>query len=368
MKISIDKSRALNAICPYFTMFPIEFPLSILRNYAEHGDQVLDPFCGRGTTNYAARLVGLYSLGVDSSPVASAITQSKLVVADIDEILSEARKIIAHNKKAQNIPSGEFWEWAYHPDVLEILCRFREELLVGCTTGPRIALRGIILGALHGPRQKNQASYFSNQCPRTYAPKPRYSIRYWKNKSLIPQPVDFLSIVERRTKRYFQYLPDIAGTARFGDSRNKELLQPESSESQFKWVITSPPYYGMRTYIPDQWLRNWFVGGPDSVTYDQKDQIQHSSPIEFATNLRKVWQNVADVCKPEANLIIRFGGITNRRSDPIDLIKNSLNGTYWKIVKIDPAGTANEGKRQADSFLRFKSNPITEYDIWAKKI
>ena len=50
---------ALNAICPYFTMFPLTFPLAVRHRRARCGEWVLDPFCGRGTTNYAARLVGL---------------------------------------------------------------------------------------------------------------------------------------------------------------------------------------------------------------------------------------------------------------------------------------------------------------------
>lgn len=56
----------------------------------------------------------------------------------------------------------------------------RAPLLASCSTAPRVALRGIILGALHGPKQKTFPSYFSNQCPRTYAPKPAYAVRFWQ--------------------------------------------------------------------------------------------------------------------------------------------------------------------------------------------
>ena len=42
-------SSRLNAICPYFTMFPIDFPLSALDTHT--ATRVLDPFCGRGTTS-----------------------------------------------------------------------------------------------------------------------------------------------------------------------------------------------------------------------------------------------------------------------------------------------------------------------------
>ncbi|WP_236786891.1 DNA methyltransferase [Allochromatium tepidum] len=365
--MTVDFQRgdaALNGICPYFTMFPLDFPLNILQRKARSGDVVLDPFCGRGTTNFAARLVGLRSLGVDSSPVAIAITASKLATATVDDILAEARSILTE-RDAHHIPTGEFWQWAFHPTVLDSLCRFREAFMEDCTTDARIALRGIVLGALHGPRQKNFPSYFSNQCPRTYAPKPAYALRFWQKRGLVPEPVDVLAVIERRAKRYFRTSSDITGAVRLADSRNADSLQPETPGTRFDWVITSPPYYGMRTYIPDQWLRNWFVGGPDTVDYSNRDQVVHSSPEDFAADLRLVWRNAKEVCAEDAKMVIRFGGITDRRANPLGIIKNSLSGSGWRIQAIKEAGSATKGKRQADAFLRNKTTPMTEYDIWA---
>ncbi len=345
-------------------MFPLDFPLDILKRRAQAGDIVLDPFCGRGTTNFAARLVGLQSLGVDSSPVAAAITASKLVKASVDEILGEARGILMEHE-ARHIPVTEFWQWAFHPTVLDALCRFREAFLEACTTDVRIALRGIVLGALHGPKQKIFPSYFSNQCPRTYAPKPAYAIRFWQGRGLVPEPIDVLAVIERRAKRYYGTSSDITGEVRLADSREVEALQPDTLEARFDWVITSPPYYGMRTYIPDQWLRNWFVGGPDAVDYTNRDQVVHSSPEDFAADLRQVWRNVENVCEEDAKMVIRFGGITDRRANPLDLIKSSIADSGWRVTTIKEAGSAMEGKRQADAFLRTKSKPMVEYDVWA---
>ncbi|MBX6361864.1 MAG: DNA modification methylase [Acidobacterium ailaaui] len=344
-------------------MFPLDFPFNILKHRARSGDVVLDPFCGRGTTNFAARLLGLNSLGVDSSPVAAAITASKLVNPSVREILSEARTILA-DCVACDIPTGEFWGWAFHPTVLEALCKFRTAFLKDCSTAARIALRGIILGALHGPLGKVRPSYFSNQCPRTYAPKPSYAIRFWQERGLVPQPVDVLAVIERRAKRYYGVSLDAGGSVRLGDSRNLLALQPESSEVRFNWVITSPPYYGMCTYIPDQWLRSWFLGGMDTVEYVARDQLTHSSPEAFAADLRRVWQNVEQVCADDARMIIRFGGISARRADPLGIIKSSFGGTNWRITTIREAGSAREGRRQADAFLRTRSKPVTEYDVW----
>jgi hypothetical protein len=43
-------ATALNAVCPYYTMFPLEFPLGVLTRRSRPKQWVLDPFCGRGTT------------------------------------------------------------------------------------------------------------------------------------------------------------------------------------------------------------------------------------------------------------------------------------------------------------------------------
>lgn len=364
----MDRSEgiALNGICPYFTMFPIEFPLNILSKSAQKGDTVLDPFCGRGTTNFAARLCGVQSLGVDSSPVAAAITASKLVAVSADEVIREAGAILA-GAAANQIPNGEFWRWAFHDTVLTALCKLREALLEDCSSTSRIALRGVVLGALHGPKQKTFPSYLSNQCPRTYAPKPAYATQFWKDRGLVPEPVDVLAVIERRARRYYTALPPTFGMVRLADSRHPESLKPAAARTRFRWVITSPPYYGMKTYIPDQWLRNWFVGGPDSVDYKTRDQIVHSSPDDFSDDLKRVWKNAAGVCRSNAKMIVRFGGISDRRASPLEVIKHSFEDSGWRISTIKRAGSATEGKRQADSFLRASSRPLDEYDVWAQR-
>lgn len=123
----------------------------------------------------------------------------------------------------------------------------------------------------------------------------------------------------------------------------------------------------MRTYVPDQWLRNWFLGGPDQVDYSNRGQLTHSGQHQFVDDLRAVWRNAATVCSRSATLVIRFGGITDRNAIPLDLIKASLKDSGWTLRTIREAGSATEGKRQADAFLRSRSLPMREYDVWATK-
>lgn len=346
-------------------MFPLDFPYTILCNHASLNEWIIDPFCGRGTTNYASRILGLPSIGIDSSSVAVALSQAKLANTSPQLIKQAALRILDEVLVPRDVPTGEFWEWAFHKDVLYMLCRLREGLLRNCRSDSRKALRAIIMGALHGPQPKSRPAYFSNQSQRTYAPKPRYAVNFWKSHNLTPPPVHVLSIIEERAQRYYALeVTRAVGKIVYGDSREKSVYSFIATEKKICWVITSPPYYGMRTYIPDQWLRSWFLGGPPQVDYSNEGQIEHSSPDTFASQLRCVWQNVGACCTLGAQLVIRFGAINDRKVDPVALLRCSLKDTGWEVRSIGPAGSASEGHRQALHFSHPHKGAIEEHDIW----
>lgn len=356
-------AAALNAVCPYYTMFPVSFPLRVLKRRANADDWVLDPFCGRGTTNFAARLLGVRSVGVDTSRVAVALTQAKLADATAREVIDAARRILRKRTRVA-VPRGEFWRRAFHPKVLTSLCRLRKALLENCRSDARILLRAILLGALHGPRTKQAPSHLSNQCPRTYAPKPDYAIRFWKKRRLAPPEIDVVEAVRRRAERYLTDRPcRMRAVATLRDNRVRGCF----GRRKFRWIITSPPYYGMRTYVPDQWLRDWFLGGPAHVDYrPPAGELSHGSAAEFVSQLSSVWRNVRRVSTEDALLVIRFGGIGDRKVDPDDLIRQSLREVGWRLLTVRDAGTASNGRRQADQFQRPGRGPVSEFDYYAR--
>jgi len=252
---------SLNTICPYYTMFPLEFPLARLAR-ARPGEWVLDPFCGRGTTMFAARLRGLGCTGIDSNPIAAAIAAAKLAEVRPGEVVDLARTILEEKSRVlSDVPEGAFWRMCFHPETLRDICTLREHFLGSCSTDEEVALRALMLGILHGPMHKTEPMYLSNQMPRTYATKPDAAIRFWKKRGLTTPPlVDVLGAISRRAHFTFSNAPQaVAGAVYLGDARHADRLL--SPRRLFSWVITSPPYFGMRTYRPDQWLRNWFLGG-----------------------------------------------------------------------------------------------------------
>ena len=356
----------LNGLAPYYTMFPLTFPFEALR-HGRPGDWVLDPFCGRGTTLLAARLRGLPSIGVDSNPVAVAIAAAKLVNVSSKKITKLATQVLEDRLGAiaDDVPTGDFWSLCFDERTLSDICRLRTYFLNSCMTQTEIALRGLLLGILHGPRNKGAPTYLSNQMPRTYSTKPSPAIKYWKSRQLEPVYVDVLDAITRRADFTFSEVPPfVRGRVLRDDSRSLANL---SSRTKVSWIVTSPPYYGMRTYFPDHWLRNWFVGGPSDVCYTDATQLSHAGDESFIQDLASVWSSVAKRCQPNARLICRFGAIPSAKKDPRQLLRASLAlaDCGWTVTTIKNAGAATRGKRQSDQFSEGRSTPIDEIDLYA---
>jgi hypothetical protein len=347
-------------------MFPLEFPLQRLAR-AKKNEWVLDPFCSRGTTIFAARLLGLGSVGIDSNPLAAAIAAAKLANVKAEAVINLTSSILEQTKKPAEIPEGDFWRLCFHPKTFCEICVIRERLLRRCVTHEEIVLRALLLGILHGPLQKGKPTYLSNQMPRTYATKPSAAIRFWKKRGLIyPAHVDLLDAISRRaTHLLVESPPPAMGSVCFGDSRDAGRLLP--NKRKFSRVITSPPYLGMRTYRPDQWLRNWFLGGKDNVDYNQTGQLTHSTE-RFTVELATVWKAISQHCIPGARLVVRFGYLPSKPVNARDILASSFKmaDVGWRAYRWMDAGSASNGKRQSEQFGSTTGSATKELDAYAR--
>lgn len=338
----------LNTVCPYYTMFPLDFPVGALKE-APSSARILDPFCGRGTTLYAARMRGMYAVGVDANPVAAAIAQAKLARASAERVAARAAKLIEEHSEAASIPVGEFWERCFDPATLRAICALRDGLIGSRNDDVARVLRAVVLGALHGPRQRTRPSYLSNQMPRTYATKPAAAVRYWEKRGMAPPATEVLDVIDRRARYVLADQPEVAGgRVLCGDAR-RVLRRGE----QFTHIVTSPPYPGMRTYLPDQWLRYWFIGGPPGPDYRMPGQIGNTATVPFARALADVWSAVARCSAAGARLTVRFGTLPSVERDPVALLALSMHyaRARWDQLDVRPAPLSARAKRQAAQFV-----------------
>ena len=361
--LAYDKAYAFNAICPYYTMFPLEYPLRILRKHKKIAPVVLDPFVGRGTTVYAARKLGVKSYGFDSSPIAAAIARAKLASASLEDVLKLGKELLEASPK--RVPRSGFFRRAFSENTLREVCSLREGLQGRWSDAAEI-LRAAALGCLHGPLNEDASpSYFSNQMPRTFASKPDYSVRYWKERKLLPPNARVLDVIERKLKR----ISDLNSKS-FGAPKNIQCSDARYAASfsnlpKASLTITSPPYYGMRTYVQDQWLRMWFLGGPEEIDYINENQLRHCGHDEFISDLARVWKNVATHSRDGAHLYVRFGTIASAKSDAKEIMRRSLEEIGdWRIVSVRNAKSATAGRRQADQ-MGSSSKALEEFDFHA---
>lgn len=340
--------------------------MRLLRKHRAQSPTVYDPFCGRGTTIYAARKLGLRSFGLDTSPIAAAIAQAKLASADLEHVMALAERLVS--KYPKEVPNSEFFRRAFSKKTLLQVCSLREGLLSeDKVTAESAILRAAALGCLHGPLPSGQGipSYFSNQMPRTFSSKPAYSVKYWRAREMYPPNVSVIDVLTKKLKR----ITDL-NSASPSAFRNVKCLDARKRTSFGKAegpivTVTSPPYYGMRTYVQDQWLRMWFLGGDEVIDYENYNQLCHSGHEMFIEELAKVWRNIACRAQDEAHLYVRFGSIPSSKSDAQKLLKASLEEAGgWRLVSVRSAQTSNSGKRQAEH-MGHESDPAAEFDFHA---
>jgi DNA methylase len=367
--LAYKKEFAFNAICPYYTMFPLEYPMQIIRKHRQSSTVVLDPFCGRGTTIYAARRLRVPCYGFDTSPIAAAVARAKLASASVHEVITLAETLIAKNPKA--VPETAFFRRAYAKPTLIELCSLREGLLKNNgMSGASTILRAAILGCLHGPLIKSEGtpSYFSNQMPRTFASKPDYSVRFWKERQLSPPSVSAIDVIQKKLSRITDLNSEPVGSVRNVKSSDARKAATYRNIPKVSLTITSPPYYGMRTYVQDQWLRMWFLGGDERIDYETTNQLCHTGHDSFVADLAKVWSNVHQHSKRNAHLYVRFGALPSAKSDPKKILRDSLDeASGWKLISVRNAHTSEAGKRQAHQ-MGGNSAPAEEYDFHAVRI
>lgn len=287
---------------PYYAMFPMSFALETIASHTQQGDKVLDPFAGRGTSIFAAALLGRKGLGVDIHPVGWLYGDIKLCPAAKDEVLTRLNEI-AESAKKRRIPRGlpEFYTHCFSLKVLRFLLAARSELQWAASQIDS-TLMGFILVYLHG--KLGQA--LSNQMRQTKAMSPDYSVRWWKTNEMPPPDIDPVAFLKQRILWRYQ-----KGSPEYCDSRvilgdSTKVLTDLPEPGKYSLLLTSPPYCGVTDYHYDQWLRLWVLGGdalPRKST--EKWRGKFASKESYKELLQQVFTASARLLRQDAAVYVR---------------------------------------------------------------
>jgi hypothetical protein len=228
----------------------------------------------------------------------------------------------------------EFFHYAFQRRTLQqLLClrhnlRWKQNVLDAMVAA-------LVLGSLHGEMDKSD-SYLSNQMPRTISTKPAYSVRFWKQRNLLPPSRNVFELLRRRaTFRYETEPPRGEAQVFHRDMRDLPWLRDELPKT-IRCVITSPPYFDVTNFEEDQWLRLWFLGGPPHPTRNRISRDdRHTFEDKYWRFIADMWRSLGKILSSRANIVIRIG---SPRLDPERLERALTASSRFSQRRVEPIG------------------------------
>jgi DNA modification methylase len=289
--------------------FPLRVAVDLLAEYGSSSGVVLDPFCGKGTTLLAARLLRLSAFGLDVAPEAVICSSAKLLNIDLEHLLIYISRLRIKGAGSLNeVPSSV--KVFFHRKTLRQILSIRDALIRDAMSKERetrsnaVFTLAILLGIAHG-----HASYsLSISSAHAFSMAPDYVARYAALNGLEAPIRDVKSCLIQKAHRCLDVaLPEpVEGEVRLGSSLNCSSVFPELV-GKVDLILTSPPYLNRQTYAKDNWLRLWLLG------YDHKairrNYIETGSPRLYRQYMEKVFMEFAALLKNGGRLICIAGDV-----------------------------------------------------------
>ncbi len=195
--------------------------------------------------------------------------------------------------------------------------------------------------------------------------RPTNSVRWWRERNLEAPDRDAFDILKRMALfRFAGEVPLSKGDVVLGDARHAgEMLK--SHEGTVALVITSPPYLDTTDYAEDQWLRLWFLGGPERPSARLHRDDRHTSTEKYWDFLGEVWAGSALLLRKDCHIVVRIGGTMLNKTDLFAGVYASLSkGLSDRTVKpLHDGETSSIRKRQTNSFRPGTSPEKAEHDF-----
>jgi DNA methylase len=241
--------------------FVLSFPPHLVQTYldrfgmnADH--QVLDPFCGTGTTVVDAKKLGIPSIGVEANPMAWFAGTVKLDWTPDPEVLLEM---------AEGISRATDRAIAQSPPDLRTLPEDAAKLLLKNSISPLPLHKALILREkIDQPSYTRYRDHLRLALARTIVTdisNLQFGPEVGIGKAKLDPPVveAWVARVQAMADdlRYLQTLPPVTGRVVHADAREMlHVLDPQSIDA----VITSPPYPNEKDYTRTTRLESVMLG------------------------------------------------------------------------------------------------------------
>lgn len=267
------------------------------------GENLIDPFCGSGTTLIESTYSGVRSVGIDLNPLAVEISNAKILsLSSPHKGLTMAwHKIISSYKEISQLNEDDQYlnylrDWFDHENLVVIE-----------------SLRTAIVSS--AGKYSDIFLALASDLLRDYSLQEPADLRVRRRKSPYPE-VSFMDAYKQKVSSFLGNVKssqEVTGKqARIGkayniDSRDRKRIRNTFHEDEFDVSITSPPYATALPYIDTQrlslvWMRKLdksgfkklesMMTGSREMRKEEKDKFTES----FESNLFGLSPNVFDFC------------------------------------------------------------------------
>jgi len=209
--------------------FPLDVAHRLLQLHAGKSSVVFDPFCGKGTSLFAARMLNHSAYGLDIAPGAVICAAAKLIDVNLGRWTNYVNALRLRHRSISDVPS--YVKVFFHPATLSQILAIRDKFLRDVNSsqeGQRAnAIFGLanLLGILHG-----HATYsLSLPCAHAFSMAPGYVKRYAQKHGLeAPIQNVKLCLIEKAKRCLRLGVPNsVASAVTRGCARSCSAVFPE---------------------------------------------------------------------------------------------------------------------------------------------
>ncbi|MDM8530732.1 DNA methyltransferase [Anaerolineales bacterium HSG25] len=255
------RTKHVHGLHPYLGKFIPQLPEIFLRKYFEHGQTILDPFAGSGTTLVQANELGINSIGCDISAFNALLCKVKTDKYDIQIAKQEVQDILQKTKETiqprvkqlsfftkptevYTIPThvtNEYLGNWYAPQAFS-------ELMIYCNLiqSENYQYQNLLKIILtRAARSARLTTHFDLDFPKHPQKEPYWCYKHRRTCSPTQEALKFLKRYStdtlRRIEDFMQIRTDASVSIYHQDSRKLNI-------DEIDGIITSPPYVGLIDY------------------------------------------------------------------------------------------------------------------------
>jgi hypothetical protein len=201
--------------------------------------------------------------------------------------------------------------------------------------------------------------------PRTISTKPDYSVRWWAANGCEAPKRDAFAIVRTMCEfRLSEGVLALRGIIKLRDARKAGSAFPNLN-GQVKLVLTSPPYLDTTDYREDQWLRLWFLGGPERPTRSHSSDDRHTNDAKYWKFLADTWRGCSTLLHPKSVIVVRIGGTRLGKEELFFGLRNSFVSALpeFQVLPVHTGLTTEIKNRQTNAFRPGTKSRRFEHDF-----